>query len=95
MFVTLNEIIKWMIIFLLIEVLMVSIFSLFKINLQKNSNLFDLKRSQNSYQIQYKFDKIISTYDSSKFQDEFNRKAFKEIEKLNKNAIAKDSEEED
>ena len=64
MFITLNEIIKWMIIFLLIEVLIVSIGSLFEINVEKEQRQFQ-PDFYSSSQLQEEFDKLILTYSSS------------------------------
>jgi len=72
MFITLNEIIKWMIIFLLIEVLIVSIGSLFEINLQKERKPLESDLYSSS-QLQEEFDKLISTYSSSQLKEGVNK----------------------
>ena len=63
MFITLNTIIRWMIIFLLLEVLMVSILSLF----DSDSKRIDLEPElrYSSAQLQYEINKVISTYTPS------------------------------
>ena len=78
MFITLNEIIKWMIIFLLIEVLMVSIFSIFDNDgslmvIREKKPLKVKEHHYDSSKLQEEFNKIISTYNASQFQDEFNQ----------------------
>jgi Bax protein len=70
MFITLNAIIKWMIIFLLIEVLIVSIGSLFEVNLEKKEQKrLETKIIYNSSTLQEEFDRLVATYTSSQLQE--------------------------
>ena len=65
MFITLNTIIRWMIIFLLIEVLLFSIFSLFEKGEKKEKPQSNPQIIYSSSQIQEAFDKLISSYTPS------------------------------
>jgi len=65
MFITLNKIIKWLIIFLLLEVLMVPLLSLFETKPSKERMELDTKFTYSPLLLQYEFDRLVSSYTPS------------------------------